>query len=110
MNTPTKQRKLSNLEGKRWREKKRLQKLGLLPPPIPPPPKQPGTKRQRTYARKVLQCVKLDEDQWQVWGGENTHIVKRVDGSFFCDCYCSAVGKRICTHVIKIHFDYGVKI
>jgi hypothetical protein len=86
-----------------------LQKLGLWTP-VEPSVKQPGTQRQRRYARRLLKCEQVSENEWRVWGGENEHVVKREDSRIVCDCYCSAVENKPCTHIIKLHFEYGIPV
>jgi hypothetical protein len=95
----------SVMRSKRWRswlKKKKLQAAGLwVPKEITPRIKLLGTNKQRGYARKLLNCERLDENIWRVWGGENEHIVK--NGS--CDCWHNVNTGKICTHLIKISWE-----
>jgi len=80
-----------------WRRNRKLRAQGLLPPVVPAE-KQPGSQKQRQYARRVLKCKKIDENTWQVWGGREEHIIE----NFVCDCWKAQVERKICSHIIRI--------
>lgn len=90
---------------RKLRYRKRLQRLGLYNPKPPPEP-QPGSYKQRHYARYVLSCIRIDDTSWKVWGGQSEHIIMEIptkNGTGYrCDCELFTNEKRVCSHIIKI--------
>jgi hypothetical protein len=71
--------------------------------------KLPGTQRQRAAAKNILVCEKINSHTFQVWGGRDKHVVKKLwILRYSCDCYCNTVEKKICSHIIKVMMFEGV--
>jgi len=57
----------------------------------------------------ILSISKIDENIYQVWGGENPHVVQVMsDGVVRCDCQgWSSARHHVCSHVYKYLVVYG---
>lgn len=90
---------------KKWWKRKMMIKAGLIIPGPSSPGKQPGSYRQRKYARKILHCELIEPGTWKVWGGQNDHITKMDGANISCDCQRFQVENKLCSHIIKIGFE-----
>jgi hypothetical protein len=71
--------------------------------------KLPGRQKTRHKARVILKYEQDgdNKNQWDVWGGENKHVVKLGGDKFICDCRAGQLG-IFCSHVLKIQMVLGL--
>ena len=67
----------------------------------------PGSNRQRNRARNLLKCA-TTPNGWEVYGGENTHLVVQIGTDLACDCDVYNKEEKICSHIIKVQMDLGI--
>lgn len=59
-----------------------------------------GTSFATRKHSRVLHIEKLTASTFRVWGGENEHILRVVDGLPICDCSAFTLGAtRACSHI-----------
>lgn len=88
-------------------EKKRRRKLSK---PLTPEQRNAKNQLRRMKDRaRILSIMPLGNGRYQVWGGENAHIVTvSVDGEAVCDCLgFSHARNGNCSHVTKYRLVYG---
>lgn len=56
----------------------------------------------------ILSIAPLGGGLYQVWGGDEPHIVTSVDGHVTCNCRGWASARQhVCSHVMKYRLTYG---
>lgn len=89
------------------KEKKRRAKLSK---PLTPEQRTDRNQLKRMKDRAaILSISPLGNGRFQVWGGEEAHIVQAtVDGLVSCDCRgWSKARHGNCSHVVKYRLVYG---
>jgi len=79
--------------------------------PKPLTPEQRSDKYQLKRMRQraaILSIEPIDNRNYRVWGGEDTHIVSIVMGIPVCDCRGYRSARYLnCSHVMKYRLVYG---
>lgn len=75
-------------------------------------PEEKADRRQRKAMKQraaILSITPLGNNRFQVWGGENPHVVTvSIDGDMFCDCEgWKHARHNNCSHVMKYRLVYG---
>lgn len=97
--------------GKDASAKPKAKKLGTHRQRSPLNDEQYAERNQRNRMKEraaILSIVEIGGGLFQVWGGEETHIVTSHESMITCDCrgWASARGHN-CSHVMKYRLTFG---
>lgn len=79
-------------------------------PPLTPEQRIDRTQMNRMKDRAAILSIQpLSNNRYQIWGGEQAHIVTvNIDGEAVCDCRgWSSARHGNCSHVVKYRLVYG---